>query len=102
MSSASDSQNEPEQNDDLNEGSSPNESYDEGNRSTPSNLPKAATRTKKKTTSNTEDEDFVASEASSKRNAVLRKEYGTSASTRPSTKDKTSVRKVLRQNLTRP
>jgi hypothetical protein len=93
MSSASDSQNMSEQHEDLSEGSSPNESYYEGIRSS-LDLPKAATRTKQKRNSDEEDEDFVASEATSKKKAALRKEYGTSASTRPSAKDKTAMRKV--------
>ena len=45
MTSGSDSQNMLEQNVDLSEGSSPNESYYEGIRSSP-DLPKAITRTK--------------------------------------------------------
>lgn len=96
MSSASDSQNESEQNVELSEGSSPNESYDEGNRSTPSNLPKAATRTKKKRTSDSEDEDFVANEATSKQKRVVAKEYGTTAISKPlaSAKKKTTGRRV--------
>jgi len=93
MSSASDSQNMSEQHEDLSESSSPEGSYYEGEWSSPE-LPKAATRTRKKKNSDDEDEDFVASEATSKRKVVLRKEYGTSASTRPSAKDRTDARKV--------
>ena len=68
----------------MSEGTSPSSSFDEGSRSTPSNLPKAATRTRKKKTSDSEDEDYVAveEEATSKRK-VLKKEYGTSAATKP-------------------
>ena len=52
----------------MSEGTSPSSSYDEGSRSTPSNLPKAATKARKKRTSNSEDEDYVAEEeATSKR-----------------------------------
>ena len=53
----------------MNEGTSPSSSSDEGSRSTPSNLPKAATRQRrKKRTSDSEDEDYVAEEeATSKR-----------------------------------
>ena len=46
----------------LSEGTSPSSSFDEGSRSTPSNLTKAATRTRKKKTSYSEDEDYVAAE----------------------------------------
>ena len=48
MSDQSDSQNKSEEQVQMSEGTSPSSSYDEGSRSTPSNLPKAATRTKKK------------------------------------------------------
>ena len=41
---------------------SPSGSYDEGSRSTPSNLPKAATRHRRKRNSDSEDEDYVAVE----------------------------------------
>ena len=52
----------------MSEGTSPSSSSDEGSRSTPSNLPKATTRHKKKRTSDSEDEDYVAEEeATSKR-----------------------------------
>ena len=46
----------------MSEGTSPSSSFDEGSRSTPNNLPKVATRTKKKRTSDSEDEDYVAVE----------------------------------------
>ena len=62
MSDQSDSQNKSEEQVQLSEGTSPSSSYDEGSRSTPSNLPKAATRTRKKKTSDSEDEDYVAVE----------------------------------------
>ena len=54
MSDQSDSQNKSEEQVQLSEGTSPSGSYDEGNWSTPSNLPKAATRTRKKKTSESE------------------------------------------------
>ena len=59
----------------MSEGSDPSSSYDEGSRSTPRNLPKAATRTSKKRNSDSEDEDYVAveDEATSKKK-VLKKE----------------------------
>ena len=44
MSDQSDSQNKSEEQVNLSEGTGPSSSYDEGSRSTPSNLPKAATR----------------------------------------------------------
>ena len=69
----------------MSEGTSHSGSYDEGSRSTPSNLPKAATRTRKKKTSDSEDEDYVAVEdEATSRKKVLKKEYGTTAITKPS------------------
>ena len=68
MSDQSDSQNLSEQQVQMSEGTSPSSSLDDGSRSTPSNLPKAATRQRKKRTSDSEDEDYVAEEeATSKR-----------------------------------
>ena len=98
MSDASDSQNLSEQHADLSEGSSPEESFYEGERSSP-DLPKAATKTRKKRTSDDEDEDFVASEATSKKRTVVAKEYGKAASSKPAAKDKTIVRKVTKQTM---
>ena len=79
----------------MSEGSSPSSSFDEGSRSTPSNLPKAATRTRKKKTSDSEDEDYVAveEEATSKRK-VLKKEYGTAAATKPGMKQKVPAKRA--------
>ena len=53
----------------MSEGTSPSSSSDDGSRSTPSNLSKAATRASKKRTSESEDEDYRAEEdeATSKR-----------------------------------
>ena len=64
----------------MSEGTSPSSSCDDGSRSTPSNLPKAATRSRKKKTSESEDDDYVSieDEATSKKK-VLKKEYGTTA-----------------------
>ena len=58
----------------MSEGSSPSSNYDEGSRSTPSNLPEATTRTRRKRTSDSEDEDYVAidDEATSKKNVLKR------------------------------
>ena len=68
MSDQSDSQNLLEQQVQMSEGTSPSSSSDDGSRSTPSNLPKVATRQRKKRTSDSEDEDYVAEEeATSKR-----------------------------------
>ena len=69
MSDQSDSQNRSEQQVQMSEGSDPSSSYDEGSRSTPSNLPKVATRIRKKRTSDSEDEDYVVveDEATSKK-----------------------------------
>ena len=77
----------------LSEGSDPSSSYDDGSRSTPSNLPKAATRARKKRNSDSEDEDYVAveDEATSKKK-VLKKEYGTAA-TKPGMKTKMPARR---------
>ena len=55
MSDQSDSQNKSEEQMDLSEGTSPSGSYDEGSWSTPSNLPNAQTRQRKKKTSDSED-----------------------------------------------
>ena len=60
MSDQSGSQNREEEQIHMSEGTSPSSTLDDGSRSTPSNLPKAATRTRKKRTSDTEDEDYVA------------------------------------------
>ena len=81
-------------------GSDPSSSYDDSSRSTPSNLPKAATRTRKKRTSDSEDEDYVAveDEATSKKK-VLKKEYGTDAATKPGLKTKAPAR---RQPMSKP
>ena len=60
-------------------------------------MPKASTRAGKKITSNDENGDFVASEATSKKKkVVLAKEYGTSGSSRQSAtaKERIEVRKV--------
>ena len=68
MSDQSDSQNVSEQQVVMSEGTSPSSSLDDGSRSTPRNLPKAATRQRKKRTSDSEDKDYVAEEeATSKR-----------------------------------
>ena len=83
----------------MSEGTSPSGSYDEGSRSTPSNLPKAATRTRKKRNSDSEDEDYVAveDEITSKKK-VLKKEYVTAA-TKPGMKTKMPAR---RQPMSKP
>ena len=70
MSSGSDSQNRSKQNAEMSEGSSPTESFYEGERSSPE-LPKAATRTRKKKNSDDVDEDFVAKEITSKKKATI-------------------------------
>ena len=58
MSDQSDSQNKSEEQIHMSEGTSLSSTADDGSRSTPSNLPKAATRTRKKRNSDSEDEDF--------------------------------------------
>ena len=66
-----------------------------GSRSTPSNLPKEATRARKKRTSDSKDEDYVAAEdeATSKKK-VVKKEFGTAASTKPGLNKKALARRV--------
>lgn len=83
MSDQSDSQNRPEEQMDLSEGTSPSTS-DERSRSTPSNLPKAATRQRRKRTLDSEDEDYKAEEdeATSKK-VVLKKEIGSAKDIKP-------------------
>ena len=83
MSDQSDSQNVSEQQVHMSEGTSPSSSSDEGSRSTPSNLPKAATRQRKKRTSESEDEDYVAEEEATSKRVVLKKEYGSAKNTKP-------------------
>ena len=60
-----------------------------------SDLPKEATRTRKKRTSDSEDEDYVAieEEVSSKKK-VLKKEYGSAATTKPGMNKKAPARRV--------
>ena len=95
MSDQSDSQNRSEEQVNLSEGTSPSSSSDDGSRSTPSNLPKAATRQRRKRNSDSEDEDYVAAEdeAISKRK-VVKKEFGTTASTKPGLQKKAPARRV--------
>ena len=83
----------------MSEGTSPSSSYDEGSRNTPSNLPKAAVRTRKKKTSDSEDEDYIAAddEAISKRK-VAKKEFGTPASTKPGMNKKAPAGECLHPN----
>ena len=73
----------------------PSSSSDDGSRSTPSNLPKAATRARKKKTSESVDEDYVAVEndATSKKK-VLKKEYVTAASIKPRMKIKVPAKRT--------
>ena len=89
MSDQSDSQNRSAEQIHLSEGTSPSSSLDEGSRSTPSNLPKAATRQRRKRTSDSEDEDYKAEEdeATSKK-VVLKKEYSLAKDIKPGMKIK--------------
>ena len=95
MSDQRDSQNRSEEQVKLSEGTSPSSSYDEGSRSTPSNLPKAATRIRKKKTSDSEDEDYVVveEEVSSKKK-VLKKEYGSAVTTKPRMHKKAPAKRI--------
>ena len=79
----------------MSEGTSPSSSSDEGSRSTPSNLPKAATRARKKRTAYSVDEDYVAAEdeATSKKK-VVKKEYGSAAATKPVVHNKAPARRI--------
>ena len=74
MLERSDSQNRFEEQLNLSEGTSPSSSYDDGSRSTPSNLIKATTMQRKKRTSESEDEDFVMEEEVTYKKRVLKKE----------------------------
>ena len=95
MSDQSDSQNRSELQGQLSEGTSPSSSYDVGSRSTPNNLPKAATRTRKKKTSDSEDEDYlVVEDEATSRKKVLKKEYGTATASKPGMKTKAPARRV--------
>ena len=95
MSDQSDSQNKSEEQVQLSEGTSPSRTSDDGNRSTPNNLTKEATRGRKKRTSYSEDEDYVATEEEvSSKKKVLKKEYGTAAATKPSLHKKAPAKRV--------
>ena len=84
MSDQSDSQNRSAEQIHMSEGTIPSSTSDEGSISTPSNLPKAATRQRRKRTSDSEDEDYKAEEdeATSKK-VVLKKEYGSAKDIKP-------------------
>ena len=95
MSDQSDSQNKSEEHVQLSEGSDPLSTSDDGSRSTPSNLPKAATRSRKKRTSESEDDDYVATEEEvSFEKKVLKKEYGTAAASKPGLNKKAPARRM--------
>ena len=95
MSDQSGSQNRSAEQIHLSEGTSPSSTSDEGSRSTPSNLPKAATRQRKNITSDSEDEDYRAEEdeATSKK-VVLKKEYGSAHSTKPGLNKKVPTKRT--------
>ena len=80
ISDLSDNQNKSEEQVNLSEGTSPSGSYDEGSKSTPSSLHKAATRQRRKRNSDSEDEDYVAAEEEvNSKKKVVKKEFGTAA-----------------------
>ena len=81
MLDQSDSQKKSEEQVNMSEGTSPSSSSDDGNRSTPSNFPKAATRTRKKRTSDSEDEDYVAAEEEVSWKYCLNKAWNTQEGT---------------------
>ena len=95
MSDKSDSQNKSEEQVNMSEGTSPSESYEDGSRSTPSNLPKATTRQRRKRNSDSEDEYYVVveEEASSKKK-VVKKEFGIAATTKPGLHKKAPAKRV--------
>ena len=95
MSDQSDSQNSEEEQVHMSEGTSPSSNSDDGSKSTPSNLPKAATRARKKKTSECEDQDYVEveDEATSKKK-VVKKEYSTAAATKPVMKQKVPAKRA--------
>ena len=79
----------------MSEGTSPSEnSEDDGSRSTPSNLPKAATRQRNKNTSDSKDVDFKVDEEVSSKRTCDKKELGTAANTKPGMKKKAPARRV--------
>ena len=79
----------------LSEGSDPSSTSDDGSRSTPSNLPKAATRSRKKRTSESKDEDYVATEEEvSSKKKVLKKEYGTTTTVKPGMNKKAPAKRI--------
>ena len=78
----------------MSEVTSPSDGYDDGSRSTPSNRPKAATRQRHKRTSNSEDEDFMVDEEVTSKKKVLKKEFGTTATTKPGMKKNALARKI--------
>ena len=58
-------------------------------------MPKAATRSRKKRTSDSEDEDYVATEEEvSSKKKVLKKEYGTAATVKPGMNKKAPARTI--------
>ena len=95
MLDQSDSQNLSEQQVQMSEGTSPSSSSDDGSRSTPSNLPKAATRASKKRTSESADEDYVAEEEeTTSQRKIPKKEYGTTAATKPGMKQNVPAKRI--------
>ena len=78
----------------MSEGTSTSSSYDEGSRSTPSNLPQAATRARKKRTSNYEDEDYVAVEDEATSKKTVMKEYVSAATTKPGMNKKAPAKRI--------
>ena len=88
MSDQSDSQNRPAEQIHMSEGTSPSSSSDEGSRSTPSNLPKVATRARRKRTSDSEDEDYVAVEDEATSKKVVHKKVLSSTAVKPGMKIK--------------
>ena len=75
----------------MSEGTSPSSTSDEGSRSTPSNLAKAATRARRKRTSDSEDENYVAAEDEATSKKVVLKKVLSSTTVKPDMKIKRPV-----------
>ena len=88
MSDQSDNQNRSEEQMHMSEGTSPSSTSDEGSRSTPSNLPKAATKQRKKRTSDTKDEDYRAEEDDATSKKVVHKQVLSLTAVKPGMKIK--------------
>ena len=102
MSDATDSQNSSgNASVDVSDGTSPERSFYESERSTPSGLAKAAKRTRKQKNSDDEDEDFNI-EVTSKKSADVRKEYQGQQSKKGTSKESISASTKRKLSLEEP